>query len=127
MIRILVVEDDPDNMGLVRFVLERAGYSVIEAYDGKEALTITRQTLPDLVLCDLAIPEIDGWTVTKTLKTDPATQNIPVVALTVRSLLEDRLRAVEAGCDGYISKPMDIRAFITEVASFLPAHDELTE
>jgi CheY-like chemotaxis protein len=117
--RILIVEDDRDNLGLIRFILERADYEVLEAHTGLEGLKLTREEVPDLVLLDLAMPELDGWTVAKKLKADPNTQKIPVVALTVRTLSEDRKRALAAGCDGYMTKPMNVASFAEEIASFI--------
>ena len=117
--RILIVEDDRDNLGLIRFILERADYEVLEAHTGLEGLKLARDEVPDLVLLDLAMPELDGWTVAKKLKADPHTQKIPIVALTVRTLSEDRKRALAAGCDGYMTKPMNVSSFAEEIASFI--------
>jgi CheY-like chemotaxis protein len=80
---------------------------------------MARQELPDLILLDLAMPEMDGWTVARLLKNDPATRKIKIVIVSVRSLLEDRRRAREAGADGYITKPMSMTGFADEVARFL--------
>lgn len=117
--RILIIEDDRDNMGLMRFMMEREGYEVLDAYDGRQGLEVARATLPDLALVDLAMPEVDGWTVTRELKADPATRQIKIVVVTVRSLLEDRLKAQEAGCDAYITKPMSMTQLAEVVAQFL--------
>jgi CheY-like chemotaxis protein len=114
-----IVEDDPDNIDLVAFVLQRAGYDTIKASNGVEAIVIARQEMPDLILMDMAMPEMDGWTATEKLKHDPLTQDILVVALTVRSLPSDRIRAMQAGCDGYLTKPMNITNFVRQVASFV--------
>ena len=118
--RILVIEDDVDNLGMMTFMLKRLGYSVLEAHDGLEGLKLARQELPDLILLDLAMPEMDGWTVARLLRNDPATRKIKIVVVSVRSLLEDRQRAREAGADGYITKPMSMSAFAEEVARYLP-------
>ncbi len=117
--RVLIIEDDRDNMDLMRFMMEREGYDVLEAHDGREGLEIARAVLPDLALVDLAMPEVDGWTVTRELKADPATRQIKIVVVTVRSLLEDRLRAQEAGCDAYITKPMSMTQLAEVVAQYL--------
>jgi len=117
--KILLIEDDHDNMGLIHFILEREGFSVSEAYDGHTGMNLARQEQPDLILLDLAMPEIDGWTVAGILKSDPVTQNIPIVALTVRSLSEDRKRAFDAGCNGYITKPMGVTFFTEEIKKYL--------
>lgn len=118
--RILIIEDDRDNMDLMRYMMERQGYEVLEAYDGREGLEMARTKLPHLALVDLAMPEVDGWTVIRELKKDPATQQIKIVVVTVRSLLEDRLRAQEAGCDAYLTKPMSMLHLAEVVAQFLP-------
>jgi CheY-like chemotaxis protein len=122
--RILVVEDDRDNLGMISFMLKRLGYSVLEAHDGKEGVDIARKELPDLILLDLAMPEMDGWTAAHILKTDPLTEKIKIVVVSVRSLLEDRRRAQEAGVDGYITKPMSMSIFAEEVARFLEKPEE---
>ena len=120
---ILIIEDDRDNMDLMRFMMEREGYDVLEAYDGREGLKLARENLPDLALVDLAMPEVDGWTVTRELKSDPATRQIKIVVVTVRSLMEDRLKAQEAGCDAYITKPMSMTQLAEVVARFLHIDD----
>jgi CheY-like chemotaxis protein len=117
---ILIIEDDRDNMDLMRFMMERQGYAVLEAYDGREGLEMARTNLPHLALVDLAMPEVDGWTVIQELKGDPATRQIKIVVVTVRSLLEDRLRAQEAGCDAFITKPMSMAQLAEVVSQFLP-------
>jgi two-component system cell cycle response regulator DivK len=110
-IRILVVEDNIDNLELVRFLLERAGYQVLEAHDGNESLSLARQELPDLILMDLSLPGLDGWSAGREIKSDPATSKIPLLALTAHTLPGDRKRALESGFDGYISKPIDVFHF----------------
>lgn len=117
--KILIVEDDRDNMGLIRFILERAGYSVLEAYNGQEGLDVARRELPDLVIMDLAMPEMDGWTASRLLKEDPATRHIKILVVSVRSLLEDRRRAIQAGCDGFVTKPMSVANLTAQVARLL--------
>jgi two-component system cell cycle response regulator DivK len=118
--RILIIEDDRDNMDLMRFMMERQGYAVLEAYDGREGLEMARTNLPHLALVDLAMPEVDGWTVIQELKADPATRKIKIVVVTVRSLVEDRLRAQEAGCDAFITKPMSMAQLAEVVSQLLP-------
>ena len=116
--RILIIEDDRDNLDLMRYLMERQGYEVLEAYDGRQGLEMARTMLPQLALVDLAMPEVDGWTVIRELKSDPATRGIKIVVVTVRSLVEDRIRAQEAGCDAFITKPMRM-AHLAEVVSQL--------
>jgi two-component system, cell cycle response regulator DivK len=123
--RVLLVEDNEDNFELVRFLLERAGFEVLAGHDGQEALEIARKELPDLILMDLSLPGIDGWTAAKELKDDPATSHIPLLALTAHTLPGDRKRAMESGFDGYISKPIDVVNFgdsITKVLKGKPGN-----
>jgi two-component system cell cycle response regulator DivK len=118
--RVLIIEDDRDNMELMRFLMERQGYEVLEAYDGRQGLELARKTLPHVALVDLSMPEVDGWTVIHELKMDPATRQIKIVVVTVRSMVEDRQRALEAGCDAYITKPMSMAQLAEVVAQLLP-------
>jgi CheY-like chemotaxis protein len=117
--RILVVEDDMDNYELVRFILERAGYDVFLAVNGRDGVSAARLQKPDLILMDLGMPEMDGWIATQKIKADDATKSIPLYALTAHTLPRERLRAMEAGCDGYISKPINLNGFLDMIASAL--------
>ena len=110
--RILVVEDDMDNYELVRFVLERAGYDVFLAVNGRDGVSAARLQKPDLILMDLGMPEMDGWIASQKLKSDEATKSILLYALTAHTLPRERLRAMKAGCDGYISKPINMDGFL---------------
>ncbi|KAF0107734.1 MAG: response regulator receiver [Anaerolineaceae bacterium] len=114
--RILLVEDNEDNFELVQFLLERAGYEVLAAHTGRECLEIARRDLPDLVLMDLSLPEMDGWTAAHELKADPKTAAIPLVAITAHTLPGDRKRALDSGFDEYLSKPINIQAFPQTIA-----------
>lgn len=109
---ILVVEDNMDNFELVRFVLEQAGYDVLLAMNGREGVSAARLQKPDLILMDLSMPEMDGWTAAEKLKEDPVTRSIPLYAITAHTLPRDRYRALQAGCDGYISKPIHVESFL---------------
>jgi len=104
--KVLVVEDDMDNRRIVVKVLSVEGYQVIEAIDGVEALARVREEQPDLILMDLALPNLDGWEATRQLKLDPATRSIPVVALTAFAMRGDEEQARAAGCDDYLPKPV---------------------
>ncbi len=110
--RILIVEDDMDNYELVRFVLERAGYDVFLAVNGRDGVSAARFQKPDLILMDLGMPEMDGWIAAQKLKSDNVTKSIPLFALTAHTLPRERLRAMNAGCDGYISKPINMDSFL---------------
>jgi Response regulators consisting of a CheY-like receiver domain and a winged-helix DNA-binding domain len=113
--RILVVEDNMDNYELVRFVLERAGYDVFLAMNGRDGVAAARLQKPDLILTDLTMPEMDGWAAAEKLKADEITKSIPLYALSAHTLPSDRKRALEAGCDGYISKPIHMAGFLDVV------------
>jgi two-component system, cell cycle response regulator DivK len=113
--RILVVEDNMDNYELVRFVLERAGYDVFLAMNGRDGVAAARLQKPDLILMDLTMPEMDGWAAAEKLKADEITKPIPLYALSAHTLPTDRKRALEAGCDGYISKPIHMAGFLDVV------------
>jgi two-component system, cell cycle response regulator DivK len=117
--RVLLVEDNEDNFELVRFLLERAGFVVLAGHDGQEALDMARKELPDLILMDLSLPGIDGWTAARELKDDPKTSHIPLMALTAHTLPGDRKRAMESGFDGYISKPIDVVNFGDSITKIL--------
>ena len=103
--RILVVEDDADNRLIIAKTLSGEGYEIVEATDGIEALARALADHPDLILMDLALPNMDGWEATRRLKGDPRTSTIPVVALTAVAMRGDEEQARAAGCDDYISKP----------------------
>jgi two-component system cell cycle response regulator DivK len=110
--RILVVEDNMDNYELVRFVLERAGYDVFLAMNGRDGVAAARLQKPDLILMDLSMPEMNGWMAAEKLKADEATKSITLYALSAHTLPSDRKRALDAGCDGYVSKPIHMAGFL---------------
>ncbi len=116
--RILIAEDDSQNLYLAKFLLERAGYTVLVAGDGEEAVSIARAEQPDLVLMDMLLPRMDGYEATRRLKAANGDQKI--VALTAYSMKGDREAILDAGCDGYIPKPIDPERFVAEVESYLP-------
>lgn len=106
MAQILIVEDNPANMKLATLLLRNAGHSVVCAVDAESGLNITRAEPPDLILMDIQLPGMDGFAATALLKKDPITAGIPVLALTALAMREDREKALAAGCDAYISKPL---------------------
>jgi CheY-like chemotaxis protein len=116
---LLLVEDNEDNRIIYSTVLRHLGYQVLEAQDGVQAVALARSEHPDLILMDISIPHIDGWEATRQLKGDEATAGIPIVALTAHALPEDRERAREVGCDGYLTKPVEPTRVIEEVRRFL--------
>lgn len=113
--RILVVEDNMDNYELVRFILERAGYDVFLAVNGRDGVDAARLQQPDLILMDLGMPEMDGWSAAEKIKSDPATRLIPLYALSAYTLPSDRKRALDAGCDGYLTKPIHMQSFLDAI------------
>jgi two-component system cell cycle response regulator DivK len=108
---LLVVDDQPDNLELLRMVVEEADLPVelVTASNGLEAVSLARTRAPALVLMDLKMPVLDGWEATRRLKADPATADIPVVAFTAQAMVGDRERALAAGCEAYLTKPIDVR------------------
>ncbi|MBP1817541.1 response regulator [Mycobacterium sp. OAE908] len=117
--RILVVEDNPLNLKLVRDVLSFAGYDVIEAQSGEEGLRAAKETPPDLVLMDLQLPGIDGTETLHRLRRDTLGPDVPIVAVTAFAMAEDKERAARAGFDGYIEKPISVRALPGQIEAFL--------
>ncbi len=117
--RILVVEDNRDNRELVVKVLARKGYDVAEAETAEEALALAAADPPDLILMDLNLAGMSGFEATRRLKADPRLRRVPVVAVTAYAMVGDRERALEAGCDGYIPKPVDVRRLPEQVSRFL--------
>ena len=119
MAKILVVEDSPDIRVLIRMLLEPAGHDVVTAGDGREGVETAKRESPDLVLMDLSLPVLSGWEATRQIKSDPETADITVIAVTAHAMQGDRERALAAGCDGFLSKPIDEETFEKEVAAWL--------
>jgi len=117
--RILVIEDNEQNLYLTRFILERGGMEVIEARDGRTGLAAARESAPDLILLDIQLPEMDGFEVARTLRGEERTAGTPIVALTSFIMAEDRARVMDAGCDGMIEKPIEPEHFLDEVRVYL--------
>ena len=116
---ILIVEDNRDSRELVVKVLKARGYRIIEAVDGEEALRKLTEERPDLVLMDISIPKIDGLEVTRRIKEQEGLRDIPIVALTAHAMKGDREKALQAGCDGYIPKPISVRELPEQVRQFM--------
>lgn len=116
---VLLVEDNEDNLVVYRTILEHVGFIVVEARDGEEGVSRARSAQPDIILMDISIPKLDGWAATEQLKADNATASIPIIALTAHALEEDRLKALRAGCDGYLAKPVEPRRVVQEVEKFI--------
>lgn len=116
---VLVAEDNEDNRIIAATILRHSGYRVIEATSGTEAMRLARAEQPALILMDVGMPDIDGWSATRMLKADPATQQIVILAFTAHALPGDRDVALEAGCDGYLAKPVPPLQLVREVARAL--------
>jgi CheY-like chemotaxis protein len=121
---ILIVDDNPTNLKLARVLLEGEGYEVRVAADAEEALAVLAGFRPRLILMDIQLPGLDGLALTRRLKADPATRDIVVVALTAYAMKGDQDKAREAGCDGYVAKPIDTRALAGTVSGYLAAQEE---
>ncbi|MDW8297792.1 MAG: response regulator [Anaerolineae bacterium] len=117
--RVLYIEDRPDNRGLVRRVLMAEGIEVIEAANADDGISLAIQHLPDLILMDISMPGKDGLTATQELRANPDLDHIPIIALTANVMKGDRERTLEAGCDGYIPKPIDVDRFPAEILNFI--------
>ena len=116
---ILYVEDNPDNRLLVRRILQAEGYRVLEAANATHAIEVVQSEEPDLVLMDINMPDIDGYTLTTQFKSMPKFQRVPIIALTANVMRGDRERTLEAGCDGYIQKPIDVDELPNQIKRFL--------
>jgi CheY-like chemotaxis protein len=113
--RILVVEDNMDTYELVHFILEKNGFETFLAVNGRDGVTAAQKQRPDLIIMDMSMPEMDGWTATSLIKRNNSTSGIPLIALTAHALPGDRQRALDAGCDEYITKPMDLGDLVETV------------
>jgi two-component system cell cycle response regulator DivK len=118
-VTILLVEDNEMNRDMLTRRLERKGYRVIAALDGAQGHDLAHSEFPDLILMDMSLPVMNGWEVTRLLKSDPATRNIPIIALTAHALATDRTKAIEAGCDDYDTKPIDFVRLQEKISSAL--------
>ena len=119
MENILLVEDNEDNSDMLMRRLERRGYEVILATDGEQALAMARAAHPGLILMDMRIPLVDGWTVTMRLKSLPETQAIPIIGLSAHALTQDRDKALAAGCDEYETKPIDFPKLLAKIHNLM--------
>ena len=117
--RILVVEDHEENRRLLRDLLTSVGYELIEAVTGEEGLTLAEAEVPELILMDIQLPGMDGYEVTRRIKSNPALRHIPVVAVTSYALSGDDVKALEAGCDAYVTKPFDPTELLAKIQEFL--------
>jgi two-component system, cell cycle response regulator DivK len=117
--RILVIDDHDDNRRLLRDLLENASYEVIEAMTGEEGVALAEAHVPDLILMDIQLPDIDGYEATRRIKSMPAVRHVPVIAVTSYALSGDDVKALRAGCDAYVTKPFSPRALLAKVKAYL--------
>lgn len=119
MPKILIVEDNEENRDALSRRLQRRGFQVVVAVDGKKGIDAAKAELPDLILMDMNMPEIDGWQATRQVKSDPVTAHIPVIALTAHAMGGDRERALEAGCVDYHTKPVELPKLLAQIEAIL--------
>ena len=117
--RILVIEDNEQNIYLMDFLLRAAGFRVIQAMDGTTGIEKARETRPDLILLDIQLPEMDGYEVARRLRADPGLAQTPIIAVTSYAMVGDREKAIEAGCTSYIEKPINPDTFVKQITPFL--------
>ncbi|MBM4440054.1 MAG: response regulator [Candidatus Rokubacteria bacterium] len=119
MARILIVEDNDMNWDMLSRRLERRGYQVTRALDGREGVAAAQKNRPDLILMDMGLPVMDGWEATRVLKSAPDTRPIPIIGLTAHAMAEDRQKTLAAGCDDYETKPLDLARLLTKIETLL--------
>jgi len=116
---VLIVEDIEDNLVLIKSLLEMADFPVVEARDGREAIAQAQAHHPDLILLDMSLPEIDGWTVARTLRQKPEFASTLIVAITAHAMPGDREKTLDAGCDEFLTKPIDVPNFLPAITKIL--------
>jgi CheY-like chemotaxis protein len=119
MPKVLLVEDNPENRDMLSRRLLRRGFELCFAVDGAEAVSSTKDQMPDLVLMDLSLPVMDGWEATRRIKADPVTCDIPVIALTAHAMSGDREKALAAGCNDYDTKPVDLPRLLAKIDALI--------
>jgi CheY-like chemotaxis protein len=121
-VKILLVEDNEMNRDMLSRRLVRKGYDIVIAIDGQQALDMAAAESPDLILMDMSLPVIDGWETTRRVKANPDTKTIPIIALTAHAMVEDKDKAIEAGCDDFDTKPIDIQRLVGKIQALLDGH-----
>jgi CheY-like chemotaxis protein len=124
MAKILYIEDNEDNIYVVKNRFARVGLTVLVATDGEQGVSLAALERPDLILMDLRMPVLDGWEATKRIKANPDTRHIPIIALSAHAMTGDRERALEAGCDDYDTKPVEMPRLLAKVQALLPKREE---
>jgi CheY-like chemotaxis protein len=117
---VLLIEDNEQNRYLTTFLLVRGGYEVTTAEDGPTGIAMARETAPDVILLDIQLPGMDGYAVAKALRREPGLQRTPIIAVTSYAMVGDREKSLEAGCDGYIEKPINPETFVSEIEQVAP-------
>lgn len=119
MPKVLIAEDNEMNSDMLSRRLIRRGYTILNAADGAEALRLAASEMPDLILMDMSLPEVDGWEATRRLRRDPAIAHIPVIALTAHAMIDDREKSLRAGCDDYDTKPVELPRLLEKMQTLL--------
>ncbi|HZQ10236.1 MAG TPA: response regulator [Anaerolineae bacterium] len=119
MSKILLVEDNEMNRDMLSRRLQRRGYEITMAHDGEQGVEMAQSTAPDLILMDMSLPGIDGWEATRRIKSNAQTKSIPIIALTAHAMAGDREKALEAGCDEYDTKPIDLERLLPKIEGLL--------
>jgi CheY-like chemotaxis protein len=119
MARLLIVEDNELNRDMLSRRLSRRGYDIVLAFDGAQGVSIAQETAPDLILMDMSLPVLDGWEATRRLKSAPETSGIPIIALTAHAMAGDEAKAMEAGCDDFDTKPVELPRLLEKIESWL--------
>jgi len=119
MKKVLLVEDNPDNCEVMRTILSHHGYEVVEAHNGEDGVRLAEEEKPDIILMDLSLPKMDGWEAATIIKSKEELKNIPVIAITAHAMSGDEKKALEKGCDGYLSKPCTPRSVVDMVKKYL--------
>lgn len=120
---ILVIEDNEQNLYMITYLLEHAGFGVLQARNGRAGVSLARQQRPDLIVLDIQLPELDGYEVARRLRTEPTLAEVPIVAVTSFAMTGDRERILAAGCAGYLEKPIDPETFVESVAYHMDPGD----
>ena len=123
-LKILLIEDNEQNRYLAKFLLEKCGYAVVSASDGRAGIELAKTVKPALILLDIQLPLMDGYTVARELRNNPALREIPIIAVTSYAMVGDREKALAAGCNGYLEKPINPDTFVTEIERFLPPNQK---
>lgn len=122
--KILLIEDNDQNRYMATFLLEKHGYEVVPAVDGPTGIELAAAVRPLLILLDIQLPRMDGYAVARELRLNPALNGIPIVAVTSYAMMGDKEKAMEAGCDGYLEKPIDPETFVADIERHLASHNE---